>query len=291
MMSDFLRTRKILLIVLIILGAILFLPGIGMWTVVDAGHVGVVTRFGAVSRVVNPGFVLKIPLFEDVYAMETRTQKEQIETVAASKDLQAFTSTIALNFHLRGEKAVEVYQNIGVDYSDRIISPALQEAFKSTTTQFTSNDLISQREKVKQLTYANLKDRLAKYNIVVDDFNIVNFAFSRSFTDSIEQKTVAQQNEEKAQIDAQTEAIKAKSDAEIAKIKAKSDADTAITKANADAQASTTQAKGQAEAQKDLKDSGGLSDEYLRFLTIQKWDGKLPSSTSGMPFIQLPENK
>lgn len=290
-MSDFWGRRKFLLIALGILGAILFLPGIGIWTIVDAGHVGVVTRFGAVSRVVNPGLVLKIPLFESVYAMETRTQKVQIDTVAASKDLQAFTSTIALNFHLRGEKAVEVYQNIGVDYSDRIIAPALQEAFKSTTTQFTSNDLISQREKVKQLTFDNLKGRLAKYNIVVDDFNIVNFAFSQAFRDSIEQKTVAEQNKEKAEIEAQTEAIKAKSDAEIAKIKAKSDAETTSTKADADAQAAVTQAKGQAEAQKALKDAGSLSDEYLRFLTIQKWDGKLPTSTSGIPFIQLPQSQ
>ncbi|MBA2677720.1 MAG: prohibitin family protein [Ktedonobacteraceae bacterium] len=279
-MSEFLKGRKLLLIPLVILGAILFLPGIGIWTVVDAGHVGVVTRFGAVSRVVNPGLVFKLPLFEGVYAMETRTQKEQIDTVAASKDLQAFTSTIALNYHLQGEKAVEVYQNIGVDYSDRIIAPALQEAFKSTTTQFTSNDLISQREKVKQLTYENLKNRLTKYDIIVDDFNIVNFAFSQAFRDSIEQKTVAEQNREKAEIDAQTKAIQAKSDA-----------DTATTKAEADAKATVDQAKSQAEAQKALKDSGNLSDQYLRFLTIQKWDGKLPSATSGTPFVQLPGDK
>jgi regulator of protease activity HflC (stomatin/prohibitin superfamily) len=255
MMTRRQMTSRALLIVLGIFGFIMILPGIGVWTIVEAGHVGVVTRFGAVNRVVNPGFVLKLPLIEGIYSMETRTQKEQIDALAASKDLQKVTSTIALNFHLRGEKAIDVYQNIGEDYLGRIIDPAIQEAFKATTSQFTTSDLIMKREEVKQIAYTGLRDRLVKYDIVVDDFNIVNFAFSQDFETAIEQKTVAEQNKEKAQIEAQTALI---------------------------------QAQGQADAQKVLKDSGSLTPEYLQFLAIQKWDGKVPSSTSGVPFIQIP---
>lgn len=252
------KLRIALFIILGIFALLVFLPGIGIWSIVDAGHVGVVTSFGAVNRVVNPGFVLKLPLVESVYAMETRTQKEQVEALAASKDLQQVTSTIALNFHLRGEKAVDVYQNIGEDYLNRIVDPAMQEAFKATTSQFTASDLIGQREQVKLKAYTELKDRLNKYNIVVDDFNIVNFSFSKEFNNAIEQKTIAEQNKEKAEVEAQTALI---------------------------------QAQGQAEAQKKLKDSGALSPEYLQFLAIQKWDGKLPDATNGIPFIQLPTNK
>lgn len=246
---------RALLIVIGILSLLVILPGIGIWTTVDAGHVGVVTDFGAVTRVVDPGFVLKIPFVESVYSMETRTQKEQVVALAASKDLQQVTSTIALNFHLRGEKAVELYQNIGEDYVNRIIDPAVQEAFKSTTAQFTASDLIGKREGVKQIAFTELKTRLDKYDIVVDDFNIVNFAFSQEFNAAIEQKNIAEQNKEQAQIEAQTAVI---------------------------------QAQGQADAQKKLKDSGSLTPEYLQFLAIQKWDGKLPSSTNGVPFIQIP---
>jgi regulator of protease activity HflC (stomatin/prohibitin superfamily) len=246
---------RALFIILGIFGFSMIIPGIGVWTTVEAGHVGVVTRSGAVNRVVNPGFVLKLPLIESIYSMETRTQKEQIDALAASKDLQQVTSTVALNFHLRGEKAVDVYQNIGEDYLERIIAPAVQEAFKSTTSQFTASDLIGKREEVKRMAFMGLKDRLGKYNIIVDDFNIVNFSFSPEFTAAIEQKTVAEQNKEKAQIEAQTALI---------------------------------QAQGQADAQKILKDSGSLTPEYLQFLAIQKWDGKVPNSTSGVPFIQIP---
>ena len=48
---------KVILAIVVIL---FVLPSFGIWTIVSAGHVGVVTRLGAVSRVENPGFTLKI---------------------------------------------------------------------------------------------------------------------------------------------------------------------------------------------------------------------------------------
>ena len=148
-----------------------------------------------------------------------------------------------------------MYQNIGPEYVDRIIAPAMQEAFKATTAKFTASDLIGKREAVKVLAYNELKERLDKYNIVVDDLNIVNFDFSKVFNDAIEQKTVANQNLERAKIEAQT---------------------------------ALTQAEGQANAQKELKDSGALSTEYLQFLAVNKWNGVLPNATNGVPFVNIP---
>ncbi len=243
-------------IVILIIGVIIcLLPWIGAYSSVDAGNIGIITRFGAVNRVVNPGLVLKIPLVESVLSMETRTQKEQVDASAASEDLQEVKSSIALNFHLDGTKALDVYQNIGTEYIDRIIAPAMQEAFKATTAKFTAEKLIENRESVKQSALSDLKERLSKYNIIVDDFNIVNFDFSADFSNAIEQKQVSQQNLEKAKIDAET---------------------------------ALTTAQGQSNAQKALKDSESLSPEYLQFFALQKWNGVLPNATNGVPFINIP---
>ncbi len=238
-----------------VVGIIFLILFFSSFAIVSAGSVGVITRLGAVNRVVNPGMSFKLPLIEGITIMETRTQKEQVDAQAASKDLQEVKSTIALNYHLRAEKAVEVYQNIGPDYKIRIIDPAIQEAFKATTANFTATELITKREGVKKLAFEHLKDRLDRFNVIVDDFNIVNFDFSADFNQAIEQKQVAQQTLEKAKIEADT---------------------------------ATTQAQGQAEAQQILQTSGSLSPSYLEFLAIQKWDGKLPNATSGTPFINIP---
>jgi regulator of protease activity HflC (stomatin/prohibitin superfamily) len=90
---------------------------------------------------------------------------------------------------------------------------------------------------------------------LVDDFNIVNFDFSKDFNTAIEQKTVAQQRLEQAKIEADT-AVK--------------------------------QAQGQSDAQKLLKDTGSLSPEYLQYFALQKWNGILPYATNGVPFINIP---
>lgn len=248
-----LKTYIISLVVIVLL---LISPILGAWGIVGAGSVGVVTRLGAVNRVVTPGFAIKIPLIEYIHLMETRTQKEQADASSASKDLQEVKATIALNYHLRGEKAVEVYQNIGTDYKIRVIDPAMQEAFKATTAKFTAEELIGKREAVKQQALNELKDRLNSYNVIVDNFNIINFDFSTEFNQAIEQKQVAQQNLERAKLEAQT---------------------------------AQTQAQGQANAQKALKDTGSLSPEYLEFLALQKWNGVLPTVTgNGVPFINVP---
>ena len=228
----------------------------GSFHTIEAGHVGVITRFGAVNRVANPGLIFKFPLVESVHSMETRTQLESVEASSASQDLQDVNAKIALNFHLRGEKAVEVYQQIGTEYKDRIIAPALQEAFKATTAKFTASDLIGKREGVKALAYTEIKTRLDKYNIVVDDLNIVNFEFSAEFNQAIEQKVKAQQKLEQTKIEADT---------------------------------ATAQAKGQADAQKALKDTGSLSPEYLQFLALKTWNGILPLYWGGnaLPFLNV----
>ena len=104
--------------------------------IVPAGSVGVVTRFGAVNRVAYPGIGMKIPLVEGVVKMDVRTQKDEVDTSAASKDLQVVTSTIAVNYHLDGKYAVDVYQNIGSRYTDIVIAPAIQNVFKATTAKY-----------------------------------------------------------------------------------------------------------------------------------------------------------
>jgi regulator of protease activity HflC (stomatin/prohibitin superfamily) len=230
---------------------------------VPAGFVGVVTRFSAVQRIVQPGFGIKIPLVEDVVKMDVRTQKDQTDATADSIDLQAVTSTIAVNYNLDPQYASQVYSSVGTDYADILIAPAIQNIFKATTAQFTAEQLIDQREAVRSKAEASLKSQLAQYHVIVLNFNIVNFNFSDQFNQAIEAKQVAQQQVETAK--------------------------QLLAKAQVDAQTAVAQAQGQADAQKALKDAGSLTPEYLEFLAIQKWDGHLPTVVTGgaTPFIDL----
>lgn len=242
--------------------------------IVDAGHVGVVTRFGAVTgRIFEQGLNYKLPFAESVWVADVRTQKEQVDAAAASKDLQEVKSTIALNYHLDAKQASTVYQDIGPQYKTRIVDPAIQEAFKFTTAQFTAEELITQREEVKNRARGFLRERLGAFHVIVDELNIVTFEFSRAFNDAIEAKQVAAQRVQQSVNEQQ---------------RAKVDADTRVIAAQGDAQAVLTRAKAAAEAQQLQRST--LSDLYVQFLAVDKWDGKMPQVTGGgaTPFITLP---
>lgn len=233
--------------------------------VVPAGKVGVITRFGAVNRVAYPGFGWKIPFAEGITKMDTRTQKVQIDVGAASKDLQAVSATIAVNYHLQGDKAVIMYQNVGTDYDNLVILPAIQNAFKATTAHFTAEQLINTRDAVSIEAESKLQEQLSQYSIVVENLNIINFDFSPEFNSAIEQKQVAQQNVEKAK-------------QELAK--AQIDAQTKLVEAQGTANSEIEKARGQSEAQKLIAQGMGLTPEYLQYLFLQTWDGKLPVISS-----------
>jgi regulator of protease activity HflC (stomatin/prohibitin superfamily) len=244
--------------------------------IVEAGHVGVVTRFGAVTGVTfEQGLNYKVPFIEGVWIADVRTQKEEVDAAAASRDLQEVKSRIALNYHLDATQADTVYQAIGPLYKQRIVDPAIQEAFKFTTAQFNAEELITQRETVKERAREFLRTRLGNFNVIVEELNIVTFEFSRAFNDAIEAKQVAAQRV----LQAENERAKARVDAE-----------TRVIAAEGDAQAVLVRAKAASEAQETQRLT--LSDLYVQFLAVDKWDGKLPSVTAGgngaVPFIQLP---
>jgi regulator of protease activity HflC (stomatin/prohibitin superfamily) len=230
--------------------------------IMPAGHVGVITRFGAVERVAYPGLSFKIPFIEGVVKMDVRTLKDEVDTSAASKDLQLITATIAVNYHLDGKSAVTVYQDVGTKYADILIAPAIQNIFKATTAQYTAEELITKRNEVRVVAEKALTEQLSVYHVVVENFNIVNFDFSPEFNAAIEAKQVAQQ---------QVETAKQK-----------------LAQAQIDAQTVIAQAQGQADAQAALKNTGALSPEYLQYLALTKWNGVLPLVTGGTtPFVDV----
>lgn len=241
---------------LLILGFFLF-----CFRTIEAGQVGVVTRFGDINREVEPGIALKLPWpIERLKKLDVQVQKEEVEATAATRDLQDANAVLALNYHLERGQVVNVYQRIGTDYKNRVILPAVQEAFKASTTDYTAAELLTKRAAVKEAAVKRLKERLNPQGIIVDDLSIVNFSFSQGFTQAIEEKQVAQQQAERAKFIAE--------------------------RAKQEAQAEIERAKGQSEAQRLLRETANEQTIELRQLEVQlaaikKWNGAMPTYWMG----------
>ena len=204
---------------------------------------------------------------QKIVKADVKVHKSQTEAESVSKDLQDTHSIIAVNYHIVPEMAGWVYQNIGAQYKERIIDPAVQEVVKAITAKYTAVELITQRERVRSEIKDLLRSRLIGYNISVDDFSIVNFRFSQQFTQAIESKQTAEQF-----------ALKAQRDLERIKI---------------EAEQKVTQAKAEAEALRLQK--ANITPELVKLRqieasmkAIEKWDGHLPKVTgSSVPFIDV----
>jgi prohibitin 2 len=156
----------------IVLISIFFRP----WVQVGAGQRGIVLNFGAVQKVVlDEGLHLRIPVMQEIVLMDVKVQKAETDAAAASADLQDVTSRVALNYHVVPDKANIVYQNIGVQFKERIIDPAILEVVKAVTAKYTAEELITKRPAVSEAMRRNLMDRLLANNIAVDAFSIVTF--------------------------------------------------------------------------------------------------------------------
>jgi regulator of protease activity HflC (stomatin/prohibitin superfamily) len=235
----------------------------GAFGTVGAGERGILLQFGAVQdKVFGEGLYFKIPFIQSVVSIDVKIQKDEVSSTASSKDLQVVTSRIALNYHLDPESVNRIWQEVGRNYNIRIIAPAIQEAVKATTAKFTAEELITKREEVKEEIKANLSERLLENNIIVDEFNIIDFDFSGAFNDAIEQKVTAEQLKLKAERDLERIVI---------------EKEQAITQAEARAQAIQIEAQA-------LRVNPAVTE--LRW--IEKWDGKTPQYWgNASPFIGI----
>lgn len=252
---------KYLIIFTIILSAMFIF--LGSFYVVQAGERAILLTLGKPSLdAKSEGFHLKIPMIQRAVKMDVKTQKYEIDASAASQDLQIVSSKIAVNYHLTPDFVPILYKEIGINYQERVIAPAVQEIVKASTAQFTAEQLITKRAEVQEKIKLGLIDRLLNRNIIVESISIINFDFSKSFNDAIEAKVTAEQ-------------LKLKADNDLQRIKV--EAEQKVVSATAEAQSITIQSKA-------LRDN----PDILQLRAIEKWNGIMPLYTgNAMPFIQL----
>lgn len=255
-------------IVFVVLLIVVF--SVSPFTVIGPGEVGVITRNGAVSRIVGPGLHGKTPVIESVTRLDMQVQKEQTDADAASKDLQKATTTVAVNYSINPDKAQDLFVRVGTGYKAKVIDPAIQEAVKAATSNYTAEELITKRPEVTSEIKTSLSKSLGDYDISVSGVSIVNFEFSPTFNAAIEAKVTAEQN-----------ALAAKNKLE---------------QVQYEAQQRVATAEAEAKAIR-LSSDAANNEKYIQLKQLEvqlafanKWNGVLPTNLYGsapIPFLQI----
>lgn len=253
----------------VVAGAVIFFGSIllATFTVISAGHTGVQVTLGEVNPVpltegvhlVNP-----VSIIRDV---DVRLQKAELKGASAgTKDLQVVHTDIVVNFRLDPEKVPHIFKEFGLNVDEKVLGPGINEAFKSVTAHFTSEELVTKRDVVSAEILNHLTAKMAPFNITVSNVSLVNFGFSPEYQKAIEAKVISVQQTAKAQQDLQRIEIEAKS---------------RVAQAEGEAKAIAIQAQA-------IQSNGGQN--YVQLQAISKWDGKLPATMMGggtVPFVNI----
>lgn len=236
--------------VIIFIGLVLFFCS---FKTIKSGEIGLKTRFGKITETsLKEGINFKVPFIEKIIKVNIKVQKAEMNIEGSTKDLQIVNTNVAVNYRIDPNKAPSLYKQVGNGYEETILNPAIKESIKSAIAQYNAEEITVNRTAVSQSCLKAIQDKVEKYGIIIEDFNLTDFSFSEEYTKAIEDKQVAEQNLEKSKLEAEKKLVEAE----------------ATKKAN-----------------ELLQES--LTDELIMKQFIEKWNGELPKATGSNSIFDI----
>jgi regulator of protease activity HflC (stomatin/prohibitin superfamily) len=164
------------------------------FTVVPAGHVGVVDFFGVVSdNTLKAGINPVNPMARVVkFSVKTQEIKETLD-VPSREGLTVQLEVSAL-FHLNPEKAADVYKTIGENYVQIILEPQFRSVVRGATAAYEARALYtSDRELLARAIQMEIEKLVAPRGITVEATPLRRVGLPPGLMAAIEEKLRAEQ--------------------------------------------------------------------------------------------------
>ncbi|MDE6798710.1 MAG: SPFH domain-containing protein [Phocaeicola sp.] len=236
---------------------------------IDSGQTGIIVNLAGSERGVDDAKV------ETGWVVYNRFTKQLFEYPAFAQivdyepfDIQDKKGTIfqtdpTIEYYIERENAKVVflrYRKTTSELEQSVILTEVKNAYKDVAGLYETDSLINNRPAFEKEVEVLLKDRLSQ----------------RGFTFTNIQSSVKPNEVLQAAIDAKNTAVQNA-------LKVENEKKAAI----AEAEKVVAAAKGKADANRILQQS--ITPELIQLKAVEKWDGKLPLSTSGntLPFLQL----
>ena len=230
-------------------------------TTVPTGFVGVKTRFGQVQDdVIQEGLNTKVPFIEKIVKIDCRTKKLESTSEGSTKDLQTVNISIAVNYNVNKKTANTLYKEVGVDYENIIINPAILESIKAIAAQYTAEELITKRAEVSTNIQDAIMHKITDRGFNISAFNITNINFTEAYNQAIEAKAVKQQEVATAQAELEKQKIQNEKEISIAQKDAK-----------------VMELQNQQITENTLR----LKELEIKEKMINKWNGEYPDTMLG----------
>ncbi|MBA4313085.1 MAG: membrane protease subunit, stomatin/prohibitin [Chlorobiaceae bacterium] len=213
------------------------------FSVIPAGHVGVVDFFGIVSdRTLGAGINMVNPMAKiQKYSIQTKEHKEAMQVL--SREGLTIGLEISALYRLNPDSAARVYKTIaGGDYETIVLVPQFRSMSRAVTASFQASALYStEREALGVAIMAELAKVVAPRGIIIEATPLRNVGLPSQLTEAIEQKQRADQESQRMEF--------------------------VLTKEKQEADRKRIEAQGIADFQKIV--ATGISDQLLRWKGIE----------------------
>lgn len=177
------------------------------FTIIEPGYVGVPVTFGNVAAQSLPAGIHPIFFLTDVYKMSVQTKDYTMSSVrnegnksgddavaTLSRDQLILKFDVSVWYHLDPAQANSVYSNIGLDYEQIIVRPAIRTALVNAATKFDASDVMSlRRDAYTKMVTELLLGELSGKGVVLDNVLIRNVEPPATVSDAIAAKLKASQ--------------------------------------------------------------------------------------------------
>ena len=170
------------------------------WTMIPAGHVGVIDFFGNVSdNTLYPGVNFVNPM-ANVIKFDARTQERREVMNVLSKEGLSAELEISLLFSLSFENANKIYKTVGEDYVEKILIPQFRSVVRGVTASYEAKALYSEaREELSKKIESDLAKLVGPRGITLESAPLRQIILPAGFVNSIEEKLKAEQESERMQ--------------------------------------------------------------------------------------------
>ena len=218
--------------------------------VIEPGTRGIKVTLGkAEEKFLPEGFGWKTPMITRIQPVIIKQRTAKLNADCFSSDLQQVGLDVRVLYRIPEASVVQIYKQFAGDPFDSLVAPRVQEALKEVTALRTAEQIVKDRERIKQAAIAAARQKIGSI-VSVEDIVIRNIDLSQELERAIEAKMVAEQEAVKSRFVQQQTEI--------------------------EAQTVIIRAKGEAEAIKVRGEALRLNPAFLRLQIVEKWNGKSP---------------
>jgi len=218
--------------------------------VVQPGTRGIRVTLGKTSDEFLPeGFGFKTPFITTIIPVPIRQITQTLKADCFSADLQQVKLELRVLYRVPEKAVVQIYKEFAGDPFVSLIAPRVQEALKEVTAMQTAEQIVKNREEIKQKALASAKLKIGDM-LWVEDIVVRNIDLSSELERAIEAKMVAEQQAAQARF---------------TQLQTQVEAETAV-----------INARGEAEAINVRGEALKLNPAFLRLKIVERWNGKSP---------------